>query len=231
MNRKYLAIAIIVFMLFIDQWSKIWVKLNMHLGESFNVLGDWFKFYFIENPGMAFGITWGLGIGKIALSLFRLIAIIFLGIYLSGIIKRKLPYGLVVGFALIFAGATGNLIDGMFYGLIFNESTYQTVAGLTAFGAGYEGFLQGYVVDMLYFPLFSGTFPSWLPFWGGQEFLFFSPIFNIADSCVFLGVVTIVFYNKSFMADVNRNKVEPATSEVISPPIIDAPGEEEEVIN
>lgn len=207
MKRSYLAIIIVTFILLIDQWAKIWVKLNMHLGESFNVLGEWFRFHFVENPGMAFGISWGVGIGKIALSLFRLVAIVFLGIYLSGLIKRRVSYGLIVGFSLILAGAAGNLIDGMFYGLMFNESTYTTVAGVTSFGNGYAGFLQGRVVDMLYFPLFEGTFPTWFPIWSGEDFTFFSFIFNIADAAVFLGVTATIIFYKAFVADLNRNKV------------------------
>ena len=224
MNRKYLAILIVFVMLIVDQLLKIWVKLNMSLGESFNVLGDWFKFHFVENPGMAFGITWGLGIGKILLSLFRLGAIVFLGIYLSNIIKRKLSYGLIVGFSLILAGAAGNLIDGMFYGLIFSASDYGTVAGVTAFGHGYAGFMQGLVVDMLYFPLFEGDFPQWLPIWGGQHYSFFSFIFNIADACVFVGVVTVVAFHKAFVADLNRNKMP-------VPMVVPEPGGEEELVN
>lgn len=224
MNKKYIAIIIVSFLLLIDQWSKIWVKLNMHLGESFNVLGTWFKIHFVENAGMAFGITWGLGLGKILLSLFRLVAIGFLTAYLAGLIKRDKPYGLIVGFSLILAGAAGNLIDGLFYGLIFNESTYTTIAGVTSFGNGYTGFMQGRVVDMLYFPLFDGTFPSWFPIWAGEKFTFFSFIFNIADSAVFLGVVMVVIFNKTFLEDINRHKKVAVASEVV--PVMDTPGEE-----
>ena len=166
--------------------------------ESIAVFGNWFYIHFIENPGMAFGLQFGGDLGKLALSLFRIVAIVFIVIYLVRIVKKNVSSGLIISISLILAGAIGNIIDSAFYGLIFSESTYFETAKLFPEGGGYAGFLHGKVVDMLYFPLFEGRFPDWVPVWGGEHFLFFRPIFNIADSSITIGVALILFNQKRF---------------------------------
>lgn len=172
----------------------------MYLDESIPVFGNWFFIHFIENPGMAFGLEFGGEMGKLALSLFRIVAIVFIAIYLSRLIKQQANRGLIVCVALVFAGATGNIIDSAFYGLIFSESppfSPQTAVFFPPEG-GYASFLHGRVVDMLYFPIIDTTLPSWLPVWGGERFQFFRPIFNIADSAITVGMATILIRQKHF---------------------------------
>lgn len=166
--------------------------------ESINVFGHWFYIHFIENPGMAFGLEFGGDIGKLALSLFRIVAVVLIGVYLVKLIRKKVSNGLVISISLILAGAIGNIIDSSIYGLIFSESSYFTPAVLFPEEGGYSSFLHGNVVDMLYFPLFEGRFPEWLPLWGGEHFLFFRPIFNIADSAITSGVFLILLNQKRF---------------------------------
>jgi signal peptidase II len=190
-------LLIIFLVLVFDQISKIWIKTNMMLGQEFPVIGDWFYIHFTENPGMAFGLEFAGEYGKLFLSIFRLCAIAIIGWYLSRIVKEKAPAGLIVSISLILAGAIGNMIDSAFYGLIFNES-YGQVAEFFPEEGGYAGFLYGRVVDMLYFPLIEGYFPDWLPLWGGEYFLFFRPVFNIADSSITIGVLLLLFFQKSF---------------------------------
>lgn len=192
------ALITIVLILVIDQASKIWVKTQMLYDESISVFGHWFYIHFIENPGMAFGLEFGGDWGKLFLSLFRVVAVILIGFYLRGIIRKKVSAGLIISISLILAGALGNIIDSLFYGLIFSESTYFTAAELLPDGGGYGRFLYGKVVDMLYFPLFEGNFPDWVPYWGGDHFLFFRPIFNIADSSITVGVFLILLNQKRF---------------------------------
>jgi signal peptidase II len=168
------------------------------LGEEVVVAKKWFIIHFVENNGMAFGFEFGNNIGKYFLSLFRMGAIGALGWYLTKLWKKELPFGLIVCFSLILAGAIGNLIDSAFYGLIFNES-HNMVASLFPAGGGYNSFLLGKVVDMFYFPLIDGHFPAWFPLWGGQEFIFFRPVFNVADSSISVGIVAIfIFYRQYF---------------------------------
>ena len=174
--------------------------MNMTIGESFPVLGDWFQIYFIENNGMAFGWEFGANIGKIALSIFRLIAVALLFYLIHYLVKKKVKFGPILGISLITAGALGNIIDGMFYGMIFSESTFTQVATLFPEGGGYSGFMQGKVVDMLYFPLF--TFPEWIPFLGGQ--IFFSPIFNIADSAITVGFLYLLIFQWNFLKNIDK---------------------------
>ena len=195
----------------------------MVLNQSFNIFGqEWFQIYFTENRGMAFGMEIGGEAnywGKLFLSLFRIVAISVIAWYLVKLIKKNEKPLLIVSISLIFAGAMGNIIDSMFYGLIFNDS-YHTLAQFMPEGGGYAGFLHGHVVDMLYFPLFEGTFPEWFPFWGGQDFLFFRPIFNIADSAITLGVIILLFKQKSFFAKKNpesENKNNESTEENSAP--------------
>ncbi len=192
--KAWMAVAIVVAILLIDQIIKIEVKTNMTLGEAKRVT-DWFYIEFIENNGMAYGMKF---INKIVLSLFRLFAIGFIGYYLAKIIKKDVaPLGYIVLIAMVLAGAAGNLIDCLFYGLIFDASTPFTVSQFVPFGEGYSTFLHGKVVDMFYFPIIQTTWPEWVPYFGGSEYVFFSPVFNFADACISVGVVALLlFYRK-----------------------------------
>lgn len=159
---------------------------------------SWFQIFFVENEGMAWGWKFGGDWGKMILTLFRLVAVIIGVFYIRSIIKKKLHPGFIACVGLIFAGALGNLIDSMFYGMIFEESTYTHVARMFPAGGGYAGFLHGKVVDMLYFPIIHSHYPSWIPFVGGEEFEFFSPVFNIADASISCGVIAIILFQKKF---------------------------------
>lgn len=192
--KAWMAVAIVMAILLIDQIIKIEVKTNMTLGEAKRVT-DWFYIEFIENNGMAYGMKF---INKLVLSLFRLFAIGFIGYYLAKIIKKNVaPLGYIVLIAMVLAGAAGNLIDCLFYGLIFDASTPFTVSQFVPFGDGYSTFLHGKVVDMFYFPIIQTTWPEWVPYFGGSEYVFFSPVFNFADACISVGVVALLlFYRK-----------------------------------
>lgn len=192
--KAWMAVAIVVAILLFDQIIKIEVKTNMTLGEAKRVT-DWFYIEFIENNGMAYGMKF---INKLVLSLFRLFAIGFIGYYLAKIIKKNVaPLGYIVLIAMVLAGAAGNLIDCLFYGLIFDASTPFTVSQFVPFGEGYSTFLHGKVVDMFYFPIIQTTWPEWVPYFGGSEYVFFSPVFNFADACISVGVVALLlFYRK-----------------------------------
>ena len=192
--------AFIAFLVIADQVLKIYVKTHFHVGESHAVAGNWFRLYFIENEGMAYGWKFGGEFGKMFLTLFRLAAVIYGVFYIQKIIKKKYHTGFIICVALIFAGALGNLIDSMFYGMIFEESSIDALNVAKIFPAhGYAGFLHGNVVDMLYFPIIRNTtFPSWVPFWGGQDFEFFRPIFNLADASISTGIITLLLFQKRF---------------------------------
>lgn len=186
----------------------------MHLGQSFNFFGggqDWFQIYFTENPGMAFGLELGGDYGKLALSLFRIIAVGFITYYLYILVKQKKSYGLIASISLIWAGAVGNILDSIFYGLIFTESSIHSVATVTGIGEGYAGFLYGKVVDMLYFPLIEGHYPSWFPIVGGQHFQFFQPIFNIADTSISFGVGLVILFYRRFFNDLSEQNAKETT--------------------
>lgn len=189
---------IVLLLLIIDQAVKLWIKTHMTLGESIPVFGSWFQIYFIENNGMAFGMQLGGTFGKFALSSLRLVLIGFIIYYIVKLIKMDASRGILTGMALILVGAMGNIVDSMFYGLIFNESTFTSAASIFPDGGGYAPFLFGKVVDMLYFPLVDTTLPDWVPFWGGEHFIFFRPIFNIADSCITIGVGYLLIFHRKF---------------------------------
>jgi signal peptidase II len=190
--------AFILLILIADQALKIYIKTHYYLGEEHKMLGNWFRLHFIENEGMAWGWKFGGGLGKILLTLFRLVAVAFGTIYLRNIIRKKYHTGFIVCAALIYAGAFGNLIDSMFYGLIFNESSPFSLATLFPHHGGYTTFLHGRVVDMLYFPIIETKYPSWFPFWAGEDFEFFSPVFNLADASISIGVIALLIWQNKF---------------------------------
>ncbi|MGZ8511644.1 MAG: lipoprotein signal peptidase [Chitinophagaceae bacterium] len=192
------AILIIALIIIADQALKIWIKTSFPFGNTELTGLEWFQLYFIENRGMAWGWEFGGEWGKMVLTLFRLAAVIFGTWYLAKIVKENYSRGFIICASLIYAGALGNLIDSMFYGLIFEETTYSQVAKIFP-ADGYAGFLHGRVVDMLYFPIIrDANFPSWFPFVGGDKFEFFSPIFNIADASISIGVITLFVFQKRF---------------------------------
>lgn len=198
--KAFWAVFTIVVSLLIDQSSKLWVKTHMYLQQSFDIFGEWAKIYFIENEGMAFGLEFGGEYGKLALSLFRVFAVMGLGYLLYYLIKKKEPTFLIVCISLIFAGALGNIIDSLVYGIIFSESGYYgQVATMFPEGGGYAPVFYGKVVDMLYFPLIEGFWPNWIPLIGGDHFIFFRPIFNVADSCITVGIALILIFQRSFL--------------------------------
>lgn len=209
LKLKY-AILIIALIIFADQAVKIWIKTTYEVGEEHQVLGlSWFRLHFIENSGMAWGLKFWGETGKVILTLFRLAAVIFGVWYIKKIVKEKYTRGFIICAALIFAGALGNLIDSMFYGLIFDKGLVYSAAikdylppyeGLAHFSSnGYSSFLHGSVVDMFYFPILENkVFPSWVPFVGGERFTFFNAIFNIADAAISVGVLTLLFFQKKF---------------------------------
>lgn len=201
MNKGKIAILVVFLVLLLDQAFKIWIKTHMVLGDEFKIT-DWFIIHFTENYGMAFGMELGGSFGKLILSIFRIIAIAAIIWYLFKIVKENAPAGLVISVSMILAGAVGNIIDSAFYGMLFNESYYQ-VAQFLPQGGGYSSFLHGKVVDMLYFPLIQGHYPQWIPVWGGDELVFFRPVFNLADSSITVGVAIILIFQKKYFKDEN----------------------------
>lgn len=202
MLKKYkIPLIAILSVLFIDQFIKIYIKLNYPLGEVTRVSGDWFILHFTENPGMAFGLEFGGDYGKLILSSFRIIASLVGIWYVIHIVKKGEHPGFILSVSLILAGAIGNILDSAFYGMLFSESDeFNTSKFLPAEG-GYAGFLHGRVVDMFYFPIWNGTFPSWMPIWGGEDFQFFRPIFNFADFSISCGVGIILAFQKKFIQE------------------------------
>ena len=198
MSLRNKSILLILLILLIDQAFKLWIKTHMVIGDEYHVLGNWFIIHFTENNGMAFGMEfWGKS-GKLFLSLFRIVAIIGIGYYIFNLIKQKANLGLVLGISAILAGALGNLIDSAIYGVIFNDS-FTEVATLFPNGGGYSSFLHGRVVDMLYFPIINTTYPPWFPWVGGQQFIFFRPVFNIADSAITTGVLYLLIFQRKIL--------------------------------
>ena len=223
--KSSVKISIVVFLvLLIDQALKIWVKTHMEYGEEIRFFGvDWALIHFVENNGMAFGLQLGGSYGKLILSLFRIVAVGFLVYYIRILIQEKAKFGLFLSFGLILAGAVGNIVDSVFYGLIFSESSYHGgIAQLFPPEGGYGSFLHGKVVDMLYFPLIEGNFPNWVPVWGGEHFMFFKPVFNIADAAISAGVINILLFQRSFFSGSEKKKdVEIKTTATVANELAD----------
>ena len=190
-----------VLLVLADQISKIWVKTNMTIGESISVFGDWFQILFVENPGMAFGMAFGGDIGKYLLTGVRLVLFVIMLLWIRKLSKKEeTPMGVLIGLTAIMIGALGNIIDCMFYGEIFSQSTSTEVSEFVPIGTGYGSFMLGRVVDMLYFPIIDVVLPDWFPFNAGERFIFFRPIFNIADSCISVGAVYLLIFHWKFLS-------------------------------
>ena len=201
-NRGWLAVAIVLAVLIIDQVIKIWVKTHMTLHEQIEIL-SWFKIVFIENNGMAYGMEIG---SKLVLSLFRVVAVGLLGYYIGQQAKKQARWGYIACLSMVLAGAAGNIFDSAFYGLIFNASSEYYTSYFVPFGTGYAPFLMGKVVDMFYFPIITTMWPEWFPIWGGQPYVFFSPIFNFADSSISVGVVLLLLFYRREISGISLKK-------------------------
>lgn len=216
MKKSTAVLITILTILIIDQLVKIYVKTHIHYGDGFDMLGlSWAKIHFVENEGMAFGLSFGGLTGKYILSIFRIIMVVFLFYILRNLIKHKETYGLIISFSMIIAGALGNIIDSMFYGLIFSESYFHGgLATMFPPEGGYGSFLTGKVVDMLYFPMIDTVLPEWMPFWGGERFEFFRPVFNIADSAITVGVASILLFHRRFFNSETVKEEMPKTENI-----------------
>lgn len=203
-SRGWLAVILTLAILIIDQVIKIEVKTNMCLHQSIRIT-DWFYINFIENSGMAYGMTF---INKLVLSLFRIVAVSVIGYYLWKQVKEKARYGYIVCLAMILAGAAGNIFDSLFYGLCFNASSPYYVSYFVPFGQGYAPFLMGKVVDMFYFPIIDTYWPQWMPFVGGDHFIFFSPVFNFADACISVGVIVLLLFYRRELGTLSLKSAE-----------------------
>lgn len=203
-------VYIILLILAADQALKFYIKLNYYAGEEHVIISDWFRFHFVENEGMAWGWKFGGDTGKIILTLFRLVAVIWGSFLLRDFVRKKYHKGFLICAALIYAGALGNLIDSLFYGIIFEQSNPNSlnVARFFPPGGGYASLLHGKVVDMLYFPIITHAhFPSWVPIWGGEEFEFFRPVFNLADASISTGVIVLLLFQNKLMARPEEKRV------------------------
>jgi signal peptidase II len=216
--KRYITPAIVVFLvLLFDQALKFYIKLHYYLNESISVSGNWFNLHFVENPGMAFGMTLGGSYGKLMLSFFRIGAVVFIGYYLINLVEKKANKGLIASIALILAGAVGNIIDSVFYGVIFSDSRGQ-LAQLFPVEGGYAGWFHGKVVDMLSIHVFTiDNVPHWLPLIGGEPFIFFGPIFNIADAAITVGVFLIIIFQKRFFEESSLDKSATAPTIISTP--------------
>ena len=208
-KTAWLAVMLIVALLVIDQVIKIWVKTNMHLYESIWIT-DWFQIHFIENKGMAFGLSF---INKYVLTLFRIVAVAVIAVYLRNQIRNGARIIYIVLLSMLLAGAAGNIVDCMFYGEVFTASSPSYISYWVPWGHGYSGFLTGKVVDMFYFPLIVTTWPEWMPFVGGEQFIFFSPVFNFADACVSVSVVALFLFCRKELATLTLSPQKPASVE------------------
>ena len=208
-KRGWLAALIVVAILVIDQVIKIWVKTHMTLHEQIEIF-SWFKIVFIENNGMAYGMEIG---SKLVLSIFRIVAVGVLGYYIAQQVRKQARWGYIICISMVMAGAAGNIFDSMFYGLIFNASSEFYTSYLVPFGTGYAPFLMGKVVDMFYFPLIVTTWPDWVPVVGGEPYVFFSPIFNFADSAISVGVVLLLLFYRKEIGELSLKKKAEETDE------------------
>lgn len=211
---KYFLIALVVIL--IDQASKIMVYNNMYLHEEINVIGEWFRIHYLLNPGMAFGIRWENEFGKLALTIFRIFAMFGIGYYLLKMAQRGAHNGFLICMGLILGGAVGNVIDSTFYGVLLNNAPADAPTP----------WFHGQVIDMLYFPIFDLVWPEWVPFFGGNYFEFFSPVFNIADSSIFIGVVLILIFQKRFFKEEKEESLPARSEETPLPATYESKSEE-----
>jgi signal peptidase II len=202
MSLRKKAVLFIFLILIVDQVLKIWVKTHFVIGQEIHLFGNWGILHFIENNGMAFGMEMGGKAGKFILSIFRIIAIFGIGWFLNSLVNKKATPGLILSVSAIMAGAIGNIIDSSFYGIIFSESYNQTAIMFPPEG-GYSSFLHGRVVDMFYFPIINTHWPEWSPIKPGESFVFFRPVFNLADSAITCGVISIILFQKRMFRDLN----------------------------
>jgi len=214
-SKLKIPIILVIVVILIDQILKIWIKTNLQIDQVIEIFRNKGFILFTENPGMAFGYSFGGETGKIALTLFRIAAVFGIGWYIVDLVKKEAPKGLVLSFALILAGAIGNIIDSVFYGVIFSSSHGQ-VAQMFPEAGGYGKFLRGEVVDMFYFPILDGYFPKWFPIWGGESFTFFRPVFNVADSAITFGVASILIFHRKFFKSIGNTESTEETSEIIN---------------
>lgn len=215
--RLRLPLLLVAIIIIIDQVLKIYIKTNLELNDVIPLFGDWGYILYTENPGMAFGYKFWGDTGKVILTVFRIVAVFGISWYLVDLAKKKSPKGLLISFGLILAGAIGNIIDSSIYGLLFDSGTtynaelgrWQEYAGVSKLNfEGYASALKGCVVDMFYFPMIEGTFPKWMPFWGGEPFTFFRPVFNVADSAITIGVASILIFHRKYFKQTAKNKQE-----------------------
>lgn len=197
-SRGFIGCVLILLLLVIDQVIKISVKTSMCLHEA-NHITDWFYITFVENNGMAYGMTF---VPKILLTLFRIFAVTVIGVYLYRQVKKQAKWGYIITLAMVLAGAAGNIFDCLFYGQVFSESLPNAVASWVHWGEGYAPILQGRVVDMFYFPIIDTNLPDWLPIWGGDHFIFFSPVFNFADACISVGVIVLLLFYRHQLSEI-----------------------------